>query len=245
MAATIRSKSAVLSSRLVIRASAAKRSPFTPPKPARLRRCLATTPDRDLTVVGSHQDEVWRLFESGNTAQAKSVACRSYVPWSQGGALLAHPTGPERGHRRDGTGKRYLFESYRNVAVGLGFGIEKRSGSYWVPNPAQEKENFADKWNSNPERKYYFDRWAKALVVDLDDAATAVGVDGVVRSLSRSHGTTPVEAAASRIAADVSTAAAAGGLGVTATGRVSPSISTKTPRHTFYGQQQQPRRRPG
>ena len=49
--------------------------------------------------------------------------------------------------------------------------------------------------------KYYFDRWAKALVVDLDDAATAVGVDGVVRSLSRSHGTTPVEAAASRIAA--------------------------------------------
>lgn len=65
MAATIRSKSAVLSSRLVIRASAAKHSPFTPPKPARLRRCLATTPDRDLTVVGSHQDEVWRLFESG------------------------------------------------------------------------------------------------------------------------------------------------------------------------------------
>ena len=134
-------------------------------------------------------------------------------------------------------GQRDLFKSYRSVANRLQFGVEKRRDGYWVPNPAHDKENFADRWNSDPERKTHFDRWVETLLRDLDDAGTAVGGE-VIRSLSRSHGAFPVEEAARTIGAGVSAASAAGGLGVSATGRVSPTISTKSRGHTFYGQQQ-------
>lgn len=137
-------------------------------------------------------------------------------------------------------GERDLFEGYRNIAIGLRSGVEERSGSYWVPNPAQEKENFADKWNSNPDSKTHFDRWAFALVDDLNEADRAIGANEVVRSLSRSHGAIPVTTAAKSLVAGISAAAGAGELGVTATGRVSPGIRTKIPTHTFYGQQQPP-----
>ena len=34
--------------------------------------------------------------------------------------------------------------------------VENRNGTWWVPNPVDDGENFADKWNEYPERREAF-----------------------------------------------------------------------------------------
>ena len=129
-----------------------------------------------------------------------------------------------------------LFEAYRKVARGLPSHIERRNGELWVPNPAHEEENFADKWNTNPDRKRHFDRWIEALIADTDRWATSNGVDEAVRSLGTAFGAAPVQAGAKRVGAGLSSLAPAAALGVTNQGRLTHGSGTKIPPHRFHGQ---------
>jgi hypothetical protein len=65
-----------------------------------------------------------------------------------------------------------MQEFVRNVVLGIPGGIQSvavagRSG-WWLPNPSNPRENFAEKWNSRPERKLAFDAWHQAVIRDLD-----------------------------------------------------------------------------
>lgn len=51
--------------------------------------------------------------------------------------------------------------------------IERRGEEWWVPNPAHENENFADKWNSDESRREAFFSWITALRTSLEDATSA------------------------------------------------------------------------
>ena len=128
-----------------------------------------------------------------------------------------------------------LFEAYRKVARGLSSHIEWRHGELWVPNPAHEEENFADKWNTNPDRKRHFDRWIDALIADTDRWATSNGVDEAVKSLGTALGTAPVQAGARRVGASLASLVPAGALGVTQHGRVNQRSRTKIQPHRFHG----------
>ena len=133
-------------------------------------------------------------------------------------------------------GESDLYEAYRKVALGLTDHIERRNGELWVPNPAHEEENFADKWNTDPARKRHFDRWVQALMIDADEWTGVSGIDEAVRLLGTALGSTSVQAAAKRVATRVSSAAAVGALAVTSRGRVTPGPGIKIPRHDFHGQ---------
>jgi hypothetical protein len=41
--------------------------------------------------------------------------------------------------------------------------IENRNGKWWVANPVEREENFADKWNEKPERRIAFLRWIDSV----------------------------------------------------------------------------------
>ena len=133
-------------------------------------------------------------------------------------------------------GESDLYEAYLKVAHNLRSHIELRNRTFWVPNPAHDKENFADKWNTNPERKRHFDRWAQALVVDADQWIGRSGIDEAVQSLSSSLGSGPVQAGAKRVATKLSSATSVGALAVTQSGRLTNQRGTKIPGHDFYGQ---------
>ena len=128
-----------------------------------------------------------------------------------------------------------LFEAYRKVARGLPSHIEWRHGELWVPNPAHEEENFADKWNTDPDRKKHFDRWIEALIADTDRWATSNGVDEAVRSLGTALGAAPVQAGAKRVGASLSSLVPAGALGVSQRGGLTPRSRTKIQPHRFHG----------
>ncbi|MCY3791668.1 MAG: nucleotidyltransferase [Gemmatimonadetes bacterium] len=132
-------------------------------------------------------------------------------------------------------GESDLYEAFQKVARSLSSYVEWRNGTYWVPNPAHEDENFADKWNTNPDRKRHFDRWIEALIADTESWATSNGVDEAIKSLGTAFGTAPVQTAAKRLGTALSSLAAAGGLGVAQQGRVTQRGGTKIPPHRFHG----------
>ena len=135
-------------------------------------------------------------------------------------------------------GETDLFEAFQKVARNLPSHIQWRNGAWWVPNPAHEGENFADKWNTDPDRKKHFDRWITALAAETDRWATSNGIDEAVKSLGAAFGTAPVQAGAKRVGVGISSLAAAGSLGVVQQGTVTQSSGTKIQPHRFHGQDQ-------
>lgn len=41
--------------------------------------------------------------------------------------------------------------------------MKNRNGKWWVQNPVDPDENFADKWNEYPERREAFMQWLKKV----------------------------------------------------------------------------------
>ena len=57
--------------------------------------------------------------------------------------------------------------------------IETRSDQLWIANPTVEGENFAEKWNDNPDLKKSFDTWINLLLEDLN--SIMFNTDGISR----------------------------------------------------------------
>lgn len=134
------------------------------------------------------------------------------------------------------SGESDLYEAYRKIARNLPFHVERRNGQFWVPNPAHEEENFADKWNTNRARKAHFDRWVQALITDADQWVGVSGVDRAVQLLGTALGSASVREGAKRVATSLTSAAAGGGLAVISSGTVTAGPGMKIPRHDFHGQ---------
>ena len=53
----------------------------------------------------------------------------------------------------------YMFARMREL-------IEQRSNGWWVPNPVDRRENFADKWREQPRKADLFFQWLDAVQAD-------------------------------------------------------------------------------
>ena len=133
-------------------------------------------------------------------------------------------------------GESDLFEALQKVARDLRCHVNGRHGNYWVPNPAHAEENFADKWNLNPDRKKHFDRWIETLRTEIPCWATSDGIDESVTSLGTAFGATPVQAGAKRVAAGLSALVPPAALGITKQGKLTSNRGTKIQPHRFHGQ---------
>ena len=67
--------------------------------------------------------------------------------------------------------------------------IEKIGDRYIIKNPVMSEENFADKWNENPEKAREFYRWLQAAKTDILNAPlSAQGLHKVSESLEYCFG---------------------------------------------------------
>jgi hypothetical protein len=66
--------------------------------------------------------------------------------------------------------------------------IEYRSGKWWVANPANAEENFADKWNEKPERREAFLAWLRKVEQDVGGAQLAKSAGAAREILTESFG---------------------------------------------------------
>lgn len=73
--------------------------------------------------------------------------------------------------------------------------IEERSGRWWVPNPVEPGENFADKWNEKPAKRAAFLAWLERVQEDFNKALEASLEESTSR-LSKALGSVDVGVAA-------------------------------------------------
>jgi hypothetical protein len=62
-------------------------------------------------------------------------------------------------------------------------GVKRRDGVYWVENPVNPAENFADKWQAEPQRAVRFFEWLTQVGADLARASSQTGFHKIAESL--------------------------------------------------------------
>lgn len=88
-----------------------------------------------------------------------------------------------------------LFEALINAAFHMEDFIEDIDGRKVVRNPVDPGENFADKWQANPQRQENFYRWVAKLKTDLERAETTVGIQNIGALFGESLGAQVVKKA--------------------------------------------------
>ena len=68
-------------------------------------------------------------------------------------------------------GQTDIVDALTDVVNELDGAVSRVDGEWSVANPAHPEENFADKWNTNPERRTAFCEWRDATVAALARAA--------------------------------------------------------------------------
>lgn len=133
-----------------------------------------------------------------------------------------------------------LYEVLRTVTGHMGSLVESRNGEWWVANPVQCEENFADTWAKHPERADWFFRWIAAAAADFKGFGMKLGLDYTVPLLASAFGDRVARAASFSYANSIRSAStskrlqvASGGALVTAPAVA--SASRKVQRHGFAG----------
>lgn len=85
-----------------------------------------------------------------------------------------------------------------SILEGMHRHIEDRGGVSWVPNPTDLRENFADRWETHPERKAAFFEWLEHARADFRAASEAHSAESIVDILSPRLGQRLVQRAAGR-----------------------------------------------
>lgn len=88
-----------------------------------------------------------------------------------------------------------LFEVLRGVTSRMGDLLQKRDGIWYVSNPVQPAENFADAWLQHPDRADWFFRWLAAAAEDFNSFGVKTGLDHTVPLLEAAFGSRFAKAA--------------------------------------------------
>lgn len=134
------------------------------------------------------------------------------------------------------TGDGTLYEVLVDVTQKMPRLVEQRDGVYWVENPVQRKENFADRWSKHPEGARHFFEWIARAQSDLSEVGSEPGVDRVLQGIARSWGDAAAKHTGKVFGSHLAQARDGGRLGMGAgTGLLGAAGSKSIPRHTFHG----------
>lgn len=86
------------------------------------------------------------------------------------------------------TGGDDLYDVLRTVTSQMGGLLEHRNGIWWVPNPVQPDENFADSWAKDPRRAAWFFEWLEAASYDFSGFGIKSGLDHTVPRFAAAFG---------------------------------------------------------
>jgi hypothetical protein len=112
-------------------------------------------------------------------------------------------------------------------------------GSWAIWNETTQGENFAEKWNVDPELAAAFFEWHSLISADLAALSAGEGLDKLGEMLGRSFGAGPVSAAMDAMTRSVSSARSNGRLSVAPaaglTVGTAPARATPVPPNSFFG----------
>lgn len=88
-----------------------------------------------------------------------------------------------------------LGEAILNVVPRMRGLIQQRDGTWWVPNPVNPEENFADKWTANPRKATVFFAWLNAVETEHRALLTHTEISQIAPYLAEAYGTRATTAA--------------------------------------------------
>jgi hypothetical protein len=92
-----------------------------------------------------------------------------------------------------------IFDALTGVAKRMPAFVENRNGIWWVQNPVDDGENFADKWNEYPERRIAFIAWLQKVSQDFSSLSRADTVDAGLTILNESLGRPTIDKVAAKL----------------------------------------------
>ncbi len=92
-----------------------------------------------------------------------------------------------------------IFDALVSIVSGMSNFIENRNGTWWVENPVDTDENFADKWNEYPERHTAFKKWLDKVKQDFARVSRAASLREGVELLNESIGEETMDKVASNL----------------------------------------------
>ena len=128
-----------------------------------------------------------------------------------------------------------ILEGLYNIVHTMSQYIENRNGIYWISNPVNDKENFADKWVESPiKRKNFFD-WMNRIQKDIDTILSVSGIYSIQDSMTKSFGRELITETFSTRARELKSLRDSNSLRMTTTGVLNTTASIPVKPHTFYG----------
>lgn len=82
-----------------------------------------------------------------------------------------------------------IYEAFTDIVRDMPRFVEKRNGRWWVGNPVDPDENFADKWNEYPERQSAFIKWLEKVRSDFATVGQKQNLNEAIDFLTPTLGT--------------------------------------------------------
>jgi len=126
---------------------------------------IKTPLQRSVQILKRHRD----IFFGGNENKPISIILTT---------LAAHAY----------EGQDDIYDALTNITKRMSIFIENRGGVWWVQNPVDPDENFADKWNEYPERREAFVKWLVKAKTDFENISKAASLPDGLQILNESIG---------------------------------------------------------
>lgn len=128
-----------------------------------------------------------------------------------------------------------LFSGLISVVRKMPDAVQKVEGKWWIPNPVNPGENFADRWNEYPQRAEIFFEWLRTVEADLTVAEQKSGIANFSESLSPVFGDEVVRKSIERFGYSMDDAQQGGNLKMAASTGTLGSVGSAIPKNTWYG----------
>jgi hypothetical protein len=129
-----------------------------------------------------------------------------------------------------------LFDALISAVREMPKGVQTRNGEWWIPNPVNPKENFADKWNEEPRKATLFFRWLGQVEADLTAAREQTGgIHRVGEALAPAFGSDVVRKSIERLGRETDAAQQRGDLRMAAKTGALGAVGSVVPKNTWYG----------
>ena len=93
-----------------------------------------------------------------------------------------------------------LYEAILKIVPEMRRHIKVRDGVWWIENPVNPLENFADKWQEHPRKAQLFFEWLETMEAEYQHIITDDGFEKVGTYLSESYGQRDASAALTKYA---------------------------------------------
>lgn len=94
-----------------------------------------------------------------------------------------------------------IADALESILTGMHRHIENRGGVWWIANPVNPAENFADKWTECPQKEENFSAWLEAVRRDFGMYLRGRSYDRLPEALAESFGSKIISQAFGTVAA--------------------------------------------